>query len=211
MTQRSLQSISLAESDDSVSLYEDDSVFDSDNDHTSDINTNLSEASDIDLELNDTTCLPGGSDLPPEFFLRMENDFKEEDADDTAYADGTTRQLDAIERRWNMYGSSSFLLAKPLISTSYCKYTKQNPKSSMHNISLGKINAFFHWLFSQKTGAGERRLPGIRSSHTLKQYWKEFRLVYERETKKKIDPVLNRRMRRVRTCTSLVAKVLTCD
>ena len=104
MTQRSLQSISLAESDDSVSLYEDDSVFDSDNDHTSDINTNLSEASDIDLELNDTTCLPGGSDLPPEFFLRMENDFKEEDADDTAYADGTTRQLDAIERRWNTYG-----------------------------------------------------------------------------------------------------------
>ncbi|KAH7215415.1 hypothetical protein DER44DRAFT_687978 [Fusarium oxysporum] len=181
MTQRSLQSISLAESDDSVSSYEDDSVFDSDNDHTSDIDTNLSEASDTDLELDDAPFLPGGSDLPPEFFLRMEDDFKEEDADDTAYADGTTRQLDAIERRWN----------------TYCKYTKQNPKSSMHNISLGKINAFFHWLFSQKTGAGERRLPGIRSSHTLKQYWKEFRLVYERETKKKIDPVLNRRMRRI--------------
>ncbi|KAH7163710.1 hypothetical protein DER46DRAFT_556459 [Fusarium sp. MPI-SDFR-AT-0072] len=181
MTQRSLQSISLAESDDSGSSYEDDSVFDSDNDHISDIDTNLSNASDVDLELDDAQCLPGGSDLPPEFFLRMQDNFKEEDADDTAYADGTTRQLDAIERRWN----------------TYCKYTKQNPTSSMHNISLGKINAFFHWLFSQKTGAGERRLPGIRSSHTLKQYWKEFRLVYERETKKKIDPVLNRRMRRI--------------
>ncbi|KAM0369167.1 hypothetical protein ACHAPY_011187 [Fusarium culmorum] len=181
MTQRSLQSISLAESDDSVSLYEDDSVFDSDNNHTSDIDTNLSEASDIDLELDDTACLPGGSDLPPEFFLRMEDDFKEEDADDTAYADGTTRQLDAIERRWN----------------TYCEYTKQDPKHCMQQISLSKINAFFHWLFAQKTGAGERRLPGIRSSYTLKQYWKEFRLVYERETKKKIDPVLNRRMRRI--------------
>ncbi|EGU87128.1 hypothetical protein FOXB_02355 [Fusarium oxysporum f. sp. conglutinans Fo5176] len=163
MTRRSPQSISLAESDDSVSSYEDDSVFDSDNDHTSDIDTNLSDASDVDLELDDAQCLPGGSDLPPEFFLRMQDNFKEEDADDTAY----------------------------------CKYTKQDPKYCMHHISLSKINAFFHWLFAQKAGAGERRLPGIRSSHTLKQYWKEFRLVYERETKKKIDPVLNRRMRRI--------------
>ncbi|KID93994.1 C2H2 finger domain protein, partial [Metarhizium majus ARSEF 297] len=64
-------------------------------------------------------------------------------------------------------------------------------------MTLRKINAFFHWLFSQKTGTGERRLHGIGSSHTLKRYWKEFRLVYERETKKKIDPVLNRRMRRI--------------
>ncbi|KAH6953644.1 hypothetical protein DER45DRAFT_605478 [Fusarium avenaceum] len=181
MTQRSLQPTSFAESDDSVSSYEDDSVFDSDNDHTSDIDTNLSDSSDVDLELEDAPCIPGGSDLPPEFFLRMQDEFKEEDADDTAYADGTTRQLDAIERRWN----------------TYCKYTKQDPKYCMQHISLSKINAFFHWLFAQKTGARERKLPGIRSSHTLKQYWKEFRLVYERETKKKIDPVLNRRMRRI--------------
>jgi hypothetical protein len=210
MTQRSLRSTSLAESDDSVSSYEDGSVFDSDIDHTSDIDTNLSDASDIELELDDAPCRPGGSNLPPEFFLRMQDDFKEEDADDTAYADGTTRQLDAIERRWNTYGSSPFLLAKLLTSISYCKYTKQDPQYCMHHISLSKINAFFHWLFTQKTGARERRLPGIRSSHTLKQYWKEFRLVYERETKKKIDPILNRRMRRVRTCLSLVATVLTC-
>ncbi|KAI7758874.1 hypothetical protein LZL87_014215 [Fusarium oxysporum] len=174
-------SISLAESDDSVSSYKDDSVFDSDDDHTSDIDAHLSDASDVDLELDDAQCLPGGSDLPPEFFLRMQDNFKEEDADDTAYADGTTRQLDAIERRWN----------------TYCKYTKQDPKYCMHHISLSKINAFFHWLFAQKIGARGRRLPGIRSSHSLKQYWKEFRLVYERETKKKIDPVLNRRMRRI--------------
>lgn len=211
MTRRSPQSISLAESDDSVSSYEDDSVFDSDNDHTSDIDTNLSDASDVDLELDDAQCLPGGSDLPPEFFLRMQDNFKEEDADDTAYADGTTRQLDAIERRWNTCGSRTFLLMTLLTSISYCKYTKQDPKYCMHHISLSKINAFFHWLFAQKTGSRERRLPGIRSSHTLKQYWKEFRLVYERETKKKIDPVLNRRMRRVRICPSLVAKLLTCD
>ncbi|KAF5694668.1 C2H2 finger domain-containing protein [Fusarium globosum] len=64
-------------------------------------------------------------------------------------------------------------------------------------LTATKINAFFHFLFSQKTGAGERRLPDIRSSHTLKQYWKEFRLVYERETKRKIDPVLNRKMTRI--------------
>jgi hypothetical protein len=193
MNQRSLQSTSFAESDGSVSSYEDDSVFDSDNDRTSDIDTSLSDASDVDLELEDASDLLGGSDLPPEFFLRMQDDFKEEDADDTAYADGTTRQLDAIERRWNF---------------SYCRYTKQDPKHCMQHISLSKINAFFHWLFAQKTGAKERRLPGIRSSHTLKQYWKEFRLVYERETKKKIDPVLNRRMRRVCTWPSLVAQVL---
>ncbi|KAF4331872.1 C2H2 finger domain protein [Fusarium beomiforme] len=122
MTRRSPQSISLAESDDSVSSYEDDSVFDSDDDHTSDIDTNLSDASDVDLELDDAQCLPGGSDLPPEFFLRMQDNFKEEEADDTAYADGTTRQLDAIERRWN----------------TYCKYTKQDPKYCMHHISLSE-------------------------------------------------------------------------
>jgi hypothetical protein len=104
MNRRSLQPTSVAESDDSVSSYEDDSVFDSDNDHTSDIDTNLSGSSDVDLELEDAPCIPGGSDLPPEFFLRMQDEFKEEDADDTAYADGTTRQLDAIERRWNTYG-----------------------------------------------------------------------------------------------------------
>jgi hypothetical protein len=78
-------------------------VFDSDSGHTSDIDTNLSDASDIDLELDNASGLLGGSDLPPEFFLRIQDDFKEEDADNTAYANGTTRQLDAIERRWNTY------------------------------------------------------------------------------------------------------------
>ncbi|KAM0368589.1 hypothetical protein ACHAO7_011093 [Fusarium culmorum] len=181
MAQQSIRSTSLTESDDSVSSYEYDTVFDSDDDHTSNMDTNPSDASDIDVELGDAPRFLGASNLLPEFFLRMQDDFKEEDADDTAYADGTTRQLDAIERRWN----------------TYCKYTKQDPKYCMQHISLSKINAFFHWLFAQKTGAKERRLPGIRSSHTLKQYWKEFRLVYERETKKKIDSALNRRMRRV--------------
>jgi hypothetical protein len=100
---------------------------------------------------------------------------------------------------------------KLLTSISYCKYTKQDPRYSLQHISLSKINAFFHWLFAQKTGVKERKLSGIRSSHTLKQYWKEFRLVYERETKKKIDPVLNRRMRRVRIYISLDVKVLICD
>ncbi|KAG8352411.1 hypothetical protein FVEN_g9623 [Fusarium venenatum] len=155
MAQQSIRSSSHAESDDSVSSYEDDSVFDSDNDHTSDINTN---PSDIDIELDDAPCLLGGSNLPPEFFLRMQDDFKEEDADDTAYADGTTRQLDAIERRWN----------------TYCKYTKQDPKYCMQHISLSKINAFFHWLFAQKTGVKERRLPGkdlpIPSSSTGRSF-----------------------------------------
>ena len=66
-------------------------MFDSDDDHTSDIDTNLSDASDVDLELDDAQCLPGGSDLPPEFCLRLQDNFKEEDADDTAYADGITR------------------------------------------------------------------------------------------------------------------------
>jgi hypothetical protein len=99
MNRRSLQPTSVAESDDSVSSYEDDSVFDSDNDHTSDIDTNLSDSSEVNLELEDALCLPGRSDLPLEFFLCMQDDFKEEDVDDTAYADGITRQLDAIKRR----------------------------------------------------------------------------------------------------------------
>ncbi|KAH7173122.1 uncharacterized protein B0J16DRAFT_405383, partial [Fusarium flagelliforme] len=133
-------STSLAKSDGLISSYKDASVFNSNSSHTSDIDTNLSNASNMDLELDDTLGLLGGSNLPPEFFLRMQDDFKEEDADDTAY----------------------------------CKYIKQDPKYCMQDITLSKINAFFHWLFAQKTGAKERRLPSIRSSYTLKQYWKEF-------------------------------------
>ncbi|KAM0188485.1 hypothetical protein ACHAPI_010592 [Fusarium lateritium] len=103
MTQRSFRSTSLAESNGSVSSYEEASVFDSDNGHTSDIDTNFSDASDIDPELDDPSGLLGGSDLPPEFFLRIQDDFKEKDANDTTYTNGTTRQLDIIERRWNTY------------------------------------------------------------------------------------------------------------
>jgi hypothetical protein len=90
MAQRTTQSISLAKSNNSVSSYEDDSVFDSDDDHASDINTTLSNASDVNIELDDAQCLPGGSDLPPEFFLHIQDNFKEEDVDDTAYANGIT-------------------------------------------------------------------------------------------------------------------------
>jgi len=84
------------------------------------MNTN---PSDIDIELDDAPCFLGGSNLPPEFFLRMQDDFKEEDADDTAYADGTTRQLDAIERRWNTYVSSLVLFYLLFFLFLFCNTT----------------------------------------------------------------------------------------
>lgn len=79
-------------------------------------------------------------------------------------------------------------------AASYCKYTKQEPKLCLRNLSFGKAKAFLTWVVTQKTGVGGRRLPGLKSARSLNQYWKEFRLVYERETGKKIDSLFKRKM-----------------
>ncbi|KAK7398665.1 hypothetical protein QQX98_011954 [Neonectria punicea] len=181
MTNQRYQFTISDESDDSSSQHDGNSVFDNDGDQASDGTSDSSNVSDVDVDSDDPSDLYGGSTLPPEFFLQMQDDFDEEDAGETAYSEGTTRQLDGIEQRWKIY----------------CKFTKQDPKHCMHNISLAKVNAFFHWIFTRKHGLDGRSLPGIKSASSLKQYWKDFRLVHERETKRKIDPVLNRKMRNI--------------
>jgi hypothetical protein len=80
----------------------DDSVFDNDGDQLSDIDTDPNDASDADSDADDA-CPPGGNDLPPEFFLQMQEDSDDEDANKTLYADSTTKQLDGIEWRWKAY------------------------------------------------------------------------------------------------------------
>ncbi|KAL6359129.1 hypothetical protein LRP88_09329 [Fusarium phalaenopsidis] len=157
-----------------------DGESDNDEDQLLDTDTDPSDAPDAELDADDAS--PGaGNDLPPEFFLQMQEDSDDEDANKTLYADSTTKQLDGIERRWN----------------TYCEYTKQDPKRCLRNLSFGKARAFFTWVVTQKTGVGGRRLPGLKSARSLNQYWKEFRLVYERETGKKIDSQFKRKMWKV--------------
>ncbi|KAM5357705.1 hypothetical protein ACJZ2D_015990 [Fusarium nematophilum] len=157
-----------------------DSASDDDGDQLSDIDSDPSDASDAEPDADDA-CPGGGNDLPPEFFLQMQEDSDDEDANKTLYADSTTKQLDGIEWRW----------------TAYCEYTKQDPKLCLQNLSFGKAKAFFTWVVTQKTGVGGRRLPGLESARSFNQYWEGFRLVYERETGKKIDSLFKRKMCRV--------------
>lgn len=82
----------LSDSDVSVSGTEEDAPSDMDTDPT--------DASDADSDSNDA-CPVGGNDLPPEFFLQMQEDSGDEDANKTLYADSTIKQLDGIEWRWN--------------------------------------------------------------------------------------------------------------
>ncbi|RSL39634.1 hypothetical protein CEP54_016287, partial [Fusarium duplospermum] len=158
----------------------DNDASDNDGDQLSDTDIDPNDASDSELEAADA-CPRAGDDLSPEFFLQMQDDPDDEDANKTLYADSTTKQLDGIERRWN----------------TYCEYTKQDSKLCLRNLSFGKARAFFTWVVTRKTGVGGRRLPGLKSARSLNQYWKEFRLVYERETGKKIDSLFKRKMCRV--------------
>ena len=77
-----------------------DGASDNDGDQLSDTDTDPSDASDAELDADDA-CPGAGNDLPPEFFLQMQEDSDDEDANKTLYADSTTKQLDGIERRWN--------------------------------------------------------------------------------------------------------------
>ncbi|KAJ4179230.1 hypothetical protein NW767_014664 [Fusarium falciforme] len=77
-----------------------DGASDNDGDQLSDTDTDPSDASDAELDADDA-CPGAGDDLPPEFFLQMQEDSDDEDANKTLYADSTTKQLDGIEWRWN--------------------------------------------------------------------------------------------------------------
>jgi hypothetical protein len=89
---------------------------------------------------------------------------------------------------------------------SYCKFTKRNPKHCLQNLNYGMAKGFFTWTCTQKTGVGGRRLQGLKSANSLKQYWKFFREVYWRETKNRIEDVLKRKMANV--CRSILEDFL---
>ncbi|VTT59410.1 unnamed protein product [Fusarium fujikuroi] len=60
---------------------------------------------------------------------------------------------------------------------------------------------FFTWICIQKIGVGSRRLRGLKSASSLKQYWKFFREVYWRKINKRIDNVLKRKISNNRCMT----------
>ncbi|KND86183.1 hypothetical protein TOPH_09202 [Tolypocladium ophioglossoides CBS 100239] len=172
MKQHDFPSTSV-ESDDSFS--DRDSVFDAGLNQLSDDGTDLS---DIDGDADDGSKLHNGNAFSPEYYLRMEQEFDGDRVADKRYAPRTTKQLDGIEWRWN----------------EYCKFTRRDPVHTMHDISINTASAFFRWVMKQTTGYKGRKLPGLKSFYSLELYWKDFRLVYRRLTKKRIDRDLDDKM-----------------
>ncbi|VTT72992.1 unnamed protein product [Fusarium fujikuroi] len=149
------------------------SVFDTNKHQLSDIETDLTSQSGAKSESESYIC-----NLSPDYFLQIEDESDDDDADQTAFSAATLKQLDGIERRWN----------------AYCNFTNRNPRDCLHNLDYQKTKGFFTWICIQKTGVGGRRLRGLKSASSLKQYWKFFREVFWRETKKRVDDVLKRKM-----------------
>uniref|UniRef100_A0A4E9EQ78 Uncharacterized protein n=1 Tax=Gibberella zeae TaxID=5518 RepID=A0A4E9EQ78_GIBZA len=145
------------------------SVFDTNKHQLSDIETDLTSQSGAESESESYIC-----NLSPDYFLQIEDESDDDDADQTAFSAATLKQLDG--RRI------------------YCNFTNRNPKDCLQNLDYQKTTGFFTWICIQKTGVGGRRLRGLKSASSLKQHWKFFREVYWRETKKRIDDVLKRKM-----------------
>lgn len=61
------------------------------------------------------------------------------------------------------------------------------------NISLWVLYGFFDWVLNQRRGKGGRKLRGTKTSSSLGNYWKFFRLVYKSKTGSKIDTKVNKR------------------
>ncbi|RKK77497.1 hypothetical protein BFJ71_g16737 [Fusarium oxysporum] len=148
------------------------SVFDTNKHQLSDIETDLTSQSGAESESESYIC-----NLSPDYFLQIEDE-SDDEADQTAFSAATLKQLDGIERRWN----------------AYCNFTNRNSKDCLQKLDYQKTKGFFTWICIQKTGVGGRRLRGLKSASSLKQYWKFFREVYWRETNKRIDDVLKRKM-----------------
>ncbi|KAM5349340.1 hypothetical protein ACJ41O_005845 [Fusarium nematophilum] len=181
-------------SSDSFSLHDDDSVFDVDGDGLSDMDTDPTDASDAVSDHDLDVCSPGGSIYGE--VSASEDSASDDDGDqlsdiDSDPSDASDAEPDADDasQQSSSMGSSG--------GGPYCEYTKQDPKLCLQNLSFGKAKAFFTWVVTQKTGVGGRRLPGLESARSFNQYWEGFRLVYERETGKKIDSLFKRKMCRV--------------
>ncbi|RBA10341.1 C2H2 finger domain-containing protein [Fusarium proliferatum] len=71
------------------------SVFDTNKHQSSDIETDLTSQSGAESESESYIC-----NLSPDYFLQIEDESDDDDADQTAFSAATLKQLDGIERRW---------------------------------------------------------------------------------------------------------------
>jgi hypothetical protein len=90
---------------------------------------------------------------------------------------------------------SSFDLENTLIPCRYCKFIGK--PQTFDTVTLGDMSSFLRWMMNQRRGHGGRRLCGTKLSTSLEIYWKQFRLVYERATGRKIDGQTTRQMHTV--------------
>lgn len=82
-------------------------------------------------------------------------------------------------------------------SPRYRRYVGHPPGDEYSHLSKGLLGSFFDWWLNQRRGKKGRKLRGTKKCSSLGKYWKDFRLVYERATGDKIDPLLNRQMHKV--------------
>lgn len=80
----------------------------------------------------------------------------------------------------------------------FCAYVKQDHRRLMANLDANWLGSFYDWCLNQNTGKNGRRKCGIKSTSSLKTYWKQFRLVYQRAMGCKLDATMTRKVHRVR-------------
>ena len=69
----------------------------------------------------------------------------------------------------------------------------------MKATTLGDISSFLDWKLDQKRGKNGRKLRGTTIDTSLETYWKQFRLVHERATGKKLGGQTTRQMHKANT------------
>ncbi|KAM0814231.1 hypothetical protein AB5N19_00021 [Seiridium cardinale] len=122
---------------------------------------------DLDSELHD------GNLHPPEFYQKGIKELDEYNYDRKEYAPGTNKIMHAVSKKWQLI-------------------LQKDPKSVLRKINFNVTFFFLNWCLNQKTGKGGRRKKGIATKSSLTTFWCNFRLVFERETRSKIDGRVDR-------------------
>ncbi|EED11909.1 conserved hypothetical protein [Talaromyces stipitatus ATCC 10500] len=169
---------SPSEADDAIfsdvdAVQETDLTCDDDDDNDNDVNY-AQDQSDLADFLAD-------NEHPPQYYIDQLKNFDETIYNQEDYSSGTQRMLDRVEGCWN----------------GFCSYTQTDPVESYSALSAKFLGTFLEWVLNLRRGKGGRRLRGIKTKSSLQTFWKVFRLVHERATGDKIDPVTTRQMKRV--------------
>lgn len=120
-------------------------------------------------------------DTDEESYNDSDDDDMSSCSDGDNYKAHTKALIDRVEGRWQRY----------------CVKRRKDWRETLTCVSWRDLRRFFNWSLKQVRGKGGRRLRGTRCASSLATDWKNFRLVYERETGEKLDAKCNRQMHKV--------------